>query len=540
MPELAAPPAPAAPAAPAPAAAAPSAPAPTAPAPSAPATASVTASEPTPASIARDTNLSTEEKIHQGWEAAKATVPLETEEEPAAAQPPAAVPGEGEKPEDAVAAAAQPGEEKPAGEPKPGEQPASAAATEEVDFGDVGSIDSFNSFLQNHADVKAALDKPENAPIKSMVYGALRRDQENREIRSLVPDVETAKTAVQAAGHWNTFDSGFLSATTPDGVKGFLNKMAQMAVEYDASGQPIVENGAYKMHPAFPAILNHIGNNKVSILREEMQKSGKLEGPVAEIFSDGLKVLEAQAKNLSEEDGERLQVALDVIRGVLPAAPAKVDEPQDVKDARAAVKAKEDALNRQQSEQREATHRQSVDRAEETASKRLVDQLKPVLARFGLQGQVLEDAKGKIGTALDEALAGNALYQSRYDSIERRLEAETDPARREVIEKELTNHVLLYASQLQPVIAAKIGREYANPVIAKQDERDKKIAGQVNTSRTDPRATSVNTSPGKPQDAKSLRTQIEKDWTAAHPNEDMPAGHMIREMSKRSGVFAKK
>lgn len=374
-----------------------------------------------------------------------------------------------------------------------------------------------------------------------MLYGALRRDQENRDIRSLVPDVETAKMAVKASGQWNRFDSGFLSATTPEGVKGFLDGMAKMAVEYGPDGNPVMDaQGNYKFHPALPNILNKIGDNKISILRENFQKSGKFEGAVADIFGDGLKALEAQAVSMGGDEGERLQIALDVIRGVLPAAPATVDEPQDVKDARAAVQAQQETLNRQESEQREATHRQSVDRAEETASKRLIDQLKPILNRFGLQGQVLEDAKGKIGAALDEALASNELYQTQYDAIESRLQAETDPAKREAIEKQLTNHVLLYASQLQPVIAAKIGREYANPVIAKQEERQDKIAGQQHASRTDPRASSVNTSANRPATPAQLREQITKEWSAANPGQEMPQGHMIREMSRRTGAFAKK
>jgi hypothetical protein len=353
--------------------------------------------------------------------------------------------------------------------------------------------------------------------------------------------VATAKLIVPAAAHWDTFDRGFLNSTTPDNAKSFLKKMAAMALEYGDDGQPKVDaNGKYVYHPAFPFLLNHIGNNRVEFLRQEFQRSGKFEGPAGEFFHDGLKVLEAQAAKLGGDEGEALQAAVDLIRARVPAiAQPQVEEPEDVKQARASVKAQQDALSRQQGEQRQVAHQQAVDRSETKAADSLKEQLKPLLQRFGLQGQILKDAEAKIGERLEAALDAHPYYQAIYNGIEARLQSEQDAAKREAIEKELTAHILLYASQQLPRIATEVGREYAAPVVAAQPATEQKRADQIAQSRTEPRGASISTSPGRATNPGELRMQVKKEWAAKTGNQpdDMPLDELMREVTKRSGVF---
>jgi hypothetical protein len=522
-----------------------SSPAPSAPAPASSAPAPVSspaapaAVQPAPQDPGREQTI--EEKIHAGWEKAKAAVPVEVEAPDAAAA--AGLPAE--KVEAAPAEVVQ----SPAGEQTPEEIAAAAKAAEEkaaagtvedttpIDTGDSLAPKEFADKIKGSAAEEFFNANPD---VRDMVFGALRRDTDNREIRQIIPDVATAKTAVAGASRWNKFDGGFLDATTPEKADGFLSGLIQMAVETDDQGQPILDNGNYKFHPALPTILNRVGDKRVAVLRESMQKSGKIEGQVAEIFADGLKVLEAQVATLGGDDGERLQAALDIIRGVLPAAPQPQDEPQDIKETRAALKAKEQALSRQGSEQQEAEAKQAIDRAGQTAYKRVADQLKPLFTKSGLQGTVLDKARAEIGTRIDQTLEAHPLYQTLYDGIERRLMAATDPAKREAIEKELTAHELLYSQPLIGPIAAKVLKEFTAPALKVQTDKEAVVAGQVHASRTDARGASVSTSPGKVMTPAALREQITAEYRAKNgADAELPEGYLIREMQKRSGVFTK-
>lgn len=533
MPEVIAPAAPAAPASPAPAAPAPAAAAPS-PAPvSSPAPA---AAQPAPQDPGRE--LSIEEKIHVGWEKAKAAVPV-TEEAPdaaveagapAQAEPAVPVEGEptaGEQTPEQIAAAAKAAEEEAAG---------TVEDTEPIDIGESLAPKDFADKIKGTEAEKFFNANPD---VRDLVYGALRRDTDNREIRSIVPDAATARSAVASATRWNKFDSGFLDATTPDGAQSFLSGLIHMAIEYDDKGEPILDaGGGYKFHPALPTILNTVGDKRVSVLRESIQKSAKIEGQARDLFLDGLKALETQAGALTGDDADRLHAALDIIRGVVPAAPQPQDEPQDIKDTRAALKAKEDALTRQGSEQREAEIQQAIDRAGRAAFARIDGQLKPLFSKSGLQGTVLEKARAEVGARLDAELEKNGYYQTLYDGIEHRLKAETDSAKREAIEKELMAHELLYSQPIIGPIAAKVIKEFTNPALKTQSDKETKVAGQVHASRTDARGGAVTTSPGKVMTPAALREQITTEYRAKHgADAELPEGYLIREMQKRSGVF---
>jgi hypothetical protein len=181
-----------------PVAAAPSAPAPAA-APSTPV--STPAPAPTPAPNTIDSPVGSsdnlEAKLGADWKAAKAAVSLDQPDEPAA-EPAAAAPEAVKEP---AAPATEP-EATAETDKKPEAVAEPAAPTDEFklaldDDGEAASPEAlFKELKADPAAQKFFEDRPD---LKNKVMAALRRDTENREIRKIVPDVETAKEMSSAA-----------------------------------------------------------------------------------------------------------------------------------------------------------------------------------------------------------------------------------------------------------------------------------------------------------------------------------------------------
>src|SRR5258708_1372073 len=408
-----------APAAPA-ASAAPAAPASSTPTPAAPAAPVTTPTTPeaSPQSLG--------DRIASGWEKAKESVNLETGEVPEPEVPAAEPAAEPE----IVPEVTDP--EVPAAEPEPGEDEFKL----NLDDKPAPAPDEFGKSLT--PEQKEFFDK--NPDLKGQVFGALRRDAENREIRQYIPDLETAKTVTKAAGAWQTIDNHFLDATTTEGAQKFLDHWVKEALIVDEKGQPVLDdNGKYQVEPSLPFILDHIAGNKIQILGKQIESSGQFPTQLSP-------VLEALGKFASLKGNERLQAAVDVLREVMaPSSPAEGEIPDNLKPFVTSLKAKEkdlndrsEALNRQQREGREAEHYQSIDRAEEAAAKSVQDQLKPLLAKSGLSQKLQTVAMRDIGEKIDTALghkdadgswtAGShpsaSLFQSVYDSIIRQAPSE--------------------------------------------------------------------------------------------------------------------
>lgn len=509
MPEVIAPAAPATPSTP-------SAPAPAAPASSTPAP--VTAPAPaTPAAPVSNPSgeLSTQDKLRAEWQEAKASVPLEEQNgSPAPAEEvaaPAAAEVTAQTPEEIAEAAAA---ETPAETPAPGETPAEVTAAEvpELDDGvSLGPQEFAKAIEADEATKKFFDDHPE---IKGQVFGALRRDAENREIRQIVPDIETAKVMAQGAATWQSTDNLFLGATTKEGAGKFLDKWTQMAMYTDDQGQPVIENGQYKFHPALLSTFNHIFDNRLSVMRE-------------------------QAKSMPEETRERLLAALDILEEVnAPSSPALGEVPEDLKPYADSLKQREQVVTEKEKADRQAdtqrkteANTQSIERAETKAENSIVAQLQPKFKAAGLTEFEQNAAMVKIGQLVDQKLAESPYYQAALDSILSRAPGEAR-------EKEHLAHLLKYTNQILGPIVAQVTREAKGGTLARQEVRQETRTRQTAASNTDPKTRS--TTPAQPapiNNPQALITQIRTEWASAHPGEEMSREHLINEQMKRSGAF---
>jgi hypothetical protein len=479
-----------APPAAAPAAAAPSTPAPVStPAPAAPATT-------TPSTPSQP--LSMGDRLAQGWQKAKDSVPLTDDAAPAAATP--------------VAEAAPPVEE-PAADPAAGtadDAPAAeGAAAEPVADPDGFTIDDedategmapadFAKELTSDPAAKAFFDsKPE---LKNKVFAALRRDAENKELRALIPDVATAKQVRQAATTFQSIDNKFLQATTKEGAQSFLDTWVREAMYVDDKGQPIMENGQYKLHPSLPFILDHIFQNKWSTLSEKFSKS----------------------------TDERLQTAWQIVNeAISPSSSAPTEVPDDLKPLA-------DSLKRQRQESREREHHQSIDRTVEAAATTVRNQLQPKFAASGLSEFEQQGALREIGSRVDAELEKDGLYNSIYDSI---LQDDPSPQR----EKALKAHMLKFTQPIIGRITAQVIREAKGGTLNRQADKAAKVANQTRDSKTEPQGTSITTNtPASQMSPAQLREDIISKYKAANGGAEPEREYVMKEAARRMNLFAGK
>lgn len=508
--------------------AAPAAPAPSAPVSPAPSTPVSTPSTPvtsTPVAAPETSQPQTmEERLSSGWQKAKDSVKsLEETGE--------AVPTETETTETTVEAA--PVEtEAPEGETKEevAETPAEPEEFGPIDIEDGLGPTALADFLKENPAVKEALDA--NPELKSGIFAALRRDSENRELRQIVPDVQTAKIMSQSAAVYSNLDGRFLKAETREGAQDFLNSWAELALIVDDKGAPALDaQGKYRFHPALENTFNTVLDNRVSVLTSEAQRTGKFPAQF-------MPVVDALRKFALTSGDERLETLTEVLKDYAssPQSSALEEVPEQFKGIADSLKKREDALRaqeegvtRQRTEEQKATHEQSIERAESTAAKSVQSQLQPLFAKAGLSEFETKAALATIGEQVDQALEGNSYYQARIAQL---MEQEPSEAR----EKEHRKLVLTYTQQYIGPIAAKVIKEAKGGTLARQQQRQDKINTQTVASRTEPKGTSIAPSQGDKVSPSQLTAQIRKEWADSHGGEPIPLDELTKETWKRTAA----
>lgn len=508
-----------------PAAAAPSTPAPAA-APSTP----VSTPAPTPVPNTIDTPVGIQDnlegKIGAAWEKIVSTPIEESEPEPAA-EPEA-------KAEELAAAAAEPEVKAEPEKKEPVTEPEAKADEFKLTLDDDGEAASPESlFKELKADPAAQKFFEDRPDLKNKVMAALRRDTENREIRKIVPDVETAKEMSRGATLFSDFDTKFLNATTPDGYKGFMDKWVQEALILDDKGQPVMENGVYKLHPSFPYILNQIYENQAAYALSEFKKSGTLTPQLTEMASSIADHFLQKAKLSGDE---RLEAAAEIFKGALAPQPSASEEiPESLRALQDSLTAKEKALKdqeqsaarqRQESEAKAAkdARTQAIERADSRAADSIKAQLKPLFATSGLTDFEADAALTRIGQAVDELMAKDEFYQAQRDSAEAQLTGDA-------LEKRLLKLTMTWVNVHMGEVATRVLREAKGGTLKRQTERTATVEGQKKVSASDPKGTSI--APTAPAQGQVTKAQIEKEYMDSHNGEKPSLEWVMGEAMKR-------
>lgn len=476
----------------------------------APVTASETTSEP----------KSMSDRLAEGWEKAKAAVPLEEKDETIPETEATTETAETtETPE--VEAAPETKTEETAETPETTETPEVTADAVEWDDGDVADPAALANELKNDpAAQKFFEDRP---ALKGQIFGALRRDKENREIRSYIPDVETAKIVTGAATAFQNIDNKFLGATTPEGVQGFLNHWIQEAMILDDQGKPIMgADGKYQLHPSLPYIFEHISGNKLKVYADQVGKTGKIPEQLAPI-------VDALRSFAVTKGDERLQAVADVLKEVMsPSSSGSEEIPDALKPFAEKLQAERADLDKQkradadrQQREQQAAHLQSIDRAESKAAESVKGQLKQRFESSGLTEFEQASALREIGDQIEAHLGrveadgswtkgshpSSPMFQSLYDSIIK------NNAPGEAREKKLTKHLLTYTQQILGPITAQVMRAAKKGALDRQAEKKTTVDSQTRVSKVDPRGTSIAASRPQASTPAQMRTQVIADLT---------------------------
>lgn len=469
-------------------------------------------SAPSPAPAAPSTPAPTVENagnISEAWGRAVAAVPLEdkaVDAEPApadvdTAEVPAVVEAAQETPAEVI-------------DPTATEPEATPVVTTETDPEFSLQENGFdpkelNDFFKQDPAVQKFLD--EHPAEKNKFYAMARRDSETRAIRQITPTLEVAQEMQRGHSLYSDFDTKFLSATTPEGTKAFMDRWVQEAMIVGDDGQPLKgADGKYQIHPALTNIMDTIHGNRSNWLVSQMQSSGKVPAKLAD---NAIAVADFFAKS----GDERVQAAASILKEALsPHSSAQGDVPDELKPFSDSLKAKEKeladkqaALDRTQSESETTARTESLRRAETKAAETCLATVKPILAKAGLTKFETDAALTKIGNMVDEQLKANGTYQTIYNTIEAR---PVSDAR----EKALTRHVLTYTQEILGDIVSQVAREATEGKLGRQDATQDKVAKQAAASRMDPQGTSVGSSSTQPQTAEQLEAAIVKEYQDSH------------------------
>ena len=397
-------------------------------------------------------------------------------------------------------------------------------SVEDTDFGPK----ELGDFLKKDVAVEKFFnDHPE---VKSRVFAMARRDSETRAIREIVPTIALAQEMQRGHSLYTAVDNHFVNATTPEGFKGFMDHWVSEALMYDEKGQPIKENGQYKLHPALPYILDKLHSQRNDVLSAQMSQSGKLPSALAD---STLKVIDF----LSKSADERVQEAAQILKeAISPSSSAQGELPDELKPFSESLKAKERELNeraaaedrtRQASEQTVRT--QALTRADQTAAQVCVGQVKPLLKNAGLSEFEQKAALSLIGDRVDQKLKTITAYQIARDRLEN---GSIDAAR----EKEISKLTLTFTQEILGPIVRDVLRTATQGKLDRQSATDTRVADQQRTSRTDARGASIS---GTPQPAMSV-AQIEdglvKEYMDGHGGERPDRRWITEQMAQKMGL----
>jgi hypothetical protein len=497
-----APVAPAAPAAAAPSApAAPAAAAPSAPAPAAPPAAPAAVPD-APAPDQSLTDFFTEALAEAGKETAEPAAPAAAEPAapaaPAAAEPaPAAAPKEGEEAKPAPAAA----------------EPAAPAV--QLDMGETIAPSKLAEEISKAPQaVQDWLNDPNN-PLKDSLFAMARRDERSREVMSIIPNKKTAEELVATHGKYHDFDEGFDAIETPEQADQFWSKMWNDFATKGADGKLVA-------HPAFARIERAIYQSNNDFLLKVAKDQGKVHPILGNTFNQMLDVYHARAER--EQDAD-LQSAVELLRDANSASSQPQSEPTpDQKRRDAALKAREDAANRQDSERRVAKATEYLDAANQTAAQSSVDQAGAIFDKANFSELEEQTAYRELGQRLGKELEKSPLYKREFNRLKAALEK--NPS--EENQKALQEHVITYQNMHLGRIVAEVARDVTAGRINRAGEKDVKTAAQLERSKTEPAGAAGGASAPQPMTDKeeeaAIRAQWEKtdkrvDWTTYYFNE---------------------
>lgn len=344
-------------------------------------------------------------------------------------------------------------EEVKAGEVKTGDDPnKEAEATSEFDLDEPDFSTKWLDDLAKENKITFADDRA-----KGQLFKVVREHSEFRPIAEIFGgDLEEAQAAQTGSVTFQHFDGLYEQAHTPEGTRGFLQALAAKQQQ-----EPIIGQDG-KPVDVVSALFNNMREMDFAVFQEQFKEKG---------------------------DDEAL-AALDILRERISPnrAPASENIPPELAKREAAVKEREEKLNRTQQQQSESARTQYEQTVATDLDKEISKVIDPILGKTAFSPVIQGDVKNKIFDRVMEALDKIPLYKSKSEAL---LNKPATPENKAA----LMAFKMKWFNQVAPRVMKETIREYRDPVMKAQADRNEKQKQQETRSRVEPKGPSVSTAP---------------------------------------------
>jgi hypothetical protein len=431
----------------------------------------------------------------------------------------AGIPAEGDTPAPdpaAAAAAAAPAEvakpEDAAAEVKPEDQAAKDLAAKAAEDEYTFDLDEPTPAVDPEQLSKIAEEKPEfkqllesDPELKELLYHNAREAAEVKGFREFFPDVQSAKFAHENASTFIDVRDTFLGSTTADGTRATLQKMAQLAIERDEQGNPIIDplTGQPKIGDDFYGFMDNARDLNMQYDREELQTRLTANQYPNDAARERDQIAAAAFDVLKEYYTPEQGAGTQDLPQELQARSAELDRREREMNDRAQ---KEKVGERQQFEQ--SLIKDSTTRVE-TSINRIIDS---VIKQGATVAPFLREMlPNKIGSELMKVVAKDPKLKADMAELQRLpMTAEVRNRRLALVDKAIQIHL--------PNIARVQLKAAGVQLMRTQEDKLKKIDAQKNASRSEPKGSAASASPNTaPPSEEAAWQQATQHWQKTNP-----------------------
>lgn len=426
--------------------------------------------------------------------AQEAGVPLE--------EPVNEIPPTGDLPAEAVDPAAAPVVEEPkTEEAKPAEGEVKPEDEFQMDEPESLAPEALNSLLGENEKLREFVEA--DPTLKGRLFKTARLAAAAEQYREVFPDIESAKLASETASTFSDIRTTFMGSTTKEGTMATLSKMAELAVEVDDQGNPVLDAAGNKViGQDFYDFVDNTVAIDIASKRDVVQK--RLD---ANLYP---------SEEAREKDEQRLSAYDILMEENTPTSTATGDLPEHLKQKAKEIEQAHAKLN----EQKTAAQLQAKQTFEASvrtdATKSLQTSIESIIASVERQGGVIapfvrQVLPEKIGQKFVERMKSDKTLGAQLEKMARELPS-TDAAKA----RRLARFQTAVETYL-PSIAREILKEAGVQPAKSQDAKREKIAAQTAASRAEPKGSTGPAAPNQPMAAVAARDAATEMWRKAHP-----------------------
>lgn len=336
--------------------------------------------------------------------------------------------------------------------------------------------------------------------LKGQLYKTAREAAELQPYKEIFPDLDSAKTAQQGYATFSDVREAFMGSTTREGAVATLGKIAELCYERGEDGQVVMENGQPKIGEDFYGFFDNVA---------AMDLDNRITDVDARLNAN------RYASQEQRDSDERLKAALDIVKNESEFKQS-VEEPEDIKQKRAELDAREQKLKKQELGEKVEDRKKFESGLQTEAISRIDKSINGILTSVEKQGGVispyLKDVLPKtIGSAVVRKIQQNPTLQAQMQELQRLPISDTSRQRRiAAIDRAVQQYL--------PDIAREELRKAGVQVRAAAAAKQAQVAAQVDkTKQLEPKGSTGPATSSGAVGADKAWAQAETEWKQQNP-----------------------